>query len=109
METKVIENLVIRSLNEVISVLNIQTNIPIDPDTKLFGAEGILKSIELVSLIVDLEEKIADEYGLSLILADERAMSQKKSPFRTISSLALYISMLMDEIKQKEQLSNPTV
>jgi acyl carrier protein len=106
METNVIEDLVIRSLNEVIQVLNVPISGPINLDTRLFGPKGVLKSIELVSLIVDLEEKIADEYCISLILADERAMSQKKSPFRTVSSLAQYISMLLQEIKQNAGFSS---
>lgn len=109
MEINAIEELVIRSLKEVIEVLNVQINGSIDPETRLFGSRGILKSLELVSLIVDLEEKIADEYGISLILADERAMSQKKSPFRTVSSLGQYIYMLIDETKQKEKFSSQTM
>jgi len=104
MEINAIEDLVVRSLKDVIEVFVVPVNGPIDPDTRLFGAKGILKSLELVSLIVDLEEKIVDEYGISLILADERAMSQKKSPFRTVSSLAQYVSMLLEETKQKENV-----
>jgi acyl carrier protein len=100
-----IENLIMRSLIDLIKILDIKNDGPIEPSTALFGPRGILKSMELVSLIVDLEEKIQDEYGLSLVLADERAMSQEKSPFRSVSSLAQYICTLMDEASQKESRS----
>lgn len=100
MGTNVFEDLVIQSLKEVVEVLGINLNDQIGPETRLFGSKGILKSIELVSLIVDLEEKISDKYGLMLTLADERAMSQKRSPFRSVSSLAEYISTLIEEAKQ---------
>jgi len=103
MEIESIENLIVISLDDLIKTLDIKINGSIDPSTRLFGPGGILKSMELVSLIVDLEEKIQEEYGLSLVLADERAMSQEKSPFRSVSSLAKYICALTDETRQKER------
>jgi len=39
---------------------------------------------------------------VALILANQRALSQKASPFKTISSLAQYISTLLDEGTQKQ-------
>ncbi len=67
------------------------------PDTVLFGEGGTLDSIGLVSFIVAAEQKIAQETGITITLADERAMSRKNSPFRTVSALANYISLLMSE------------
>ncbi len=66
-------------------------------DTVLFGQDGKLDSIGLVSFIVAAEQKIAQETGRSITLADERAMSQKNSPFRTVGTLADYCSMLLAE------------
>jgi ssRNA-specific RNase YbeY (16S rRNA maturation enzyme) len=56
----------------------------------------------LVTLITDLEESIEEKFGVSLVLADDRAMSQKRSPFRSVSSLTQYISSLMQEERQNE-------
>jgi acyl carrier protein len=58
--------------------------------TKLFGSEGILDSMGLVSLVVAVEQAIDDEYGVAVALADERALSQRHSPYRTIGALAEY-------------------
>jgi hypothetical protein len=33
---------------------------------------------------------VREQFGGSLVLADERAMSQTRSPFRTVGSLADY-------------------
>lgn len=66
-------------------------------DTALFGQSGKLDSLGLVNLIVLIEQEIEEEYGLSITIADERAMSQKRSPFRTIRSLADYLSLLLKE------------
>ena len=66
-------------------------------DTRLFGEN--LDSMGIVFLVTELEERISDDFGVDIALADERAMSQKTSPFRTINLLAKYIQMLIDEAK----------
>jgi acyl carrier protein len=68
----------------------------VNETTRLFG--GALDSVGLVSLIVELEQQIADRDEASLTIADDRAMSQKRSPFRTIGSLADYVQGLMMEV-----------
>ena len=65
-------------------------------DTRLFGAKGVLDSMGLTTVIVDVEQTLNDRFGLALTLADERAMSQKNSPFRSIQSLADYILTLVE-------------
>jgi len=62
----------------------------IGPDTRLFGKEGLLDSMALVSLVMSLEQEIAEQFGAEIALADEKALSQKHSPFRTIGSLVSY-------------------
>ncbi len=66
-------------------------------DTILFGKSGKLDSLGFVNLIVAVEEKIEEEFGVMLTLADERAMSQKRSPFKSIKTLAGYILQLLEE------------
>jgi acyl carrier protein len=61
-----------------------------DPSTQLFGERGLLDSVGLVSLVVAVEQELADELGIDVGLADERALSQRTSPYRTVASLAEY-------------------
>ena len=65
--------------------------------TVLFGRDGKLDSLGLVTLLVIIEQNIEDEFNVNITIADERAMSQKHSPFRTVGSLADYIEMLLEE------------
>jgi acyl carrier protein len=98
-------NLVIASINEILSEENEDASEPvpqIEPSTILLGKTGILDSHALVSAIVNIEEKLNDDHALDIVIADERAMSQEKSPFRTVNSLAEYISMLIKEQPQHE-------
>lgn len=66
-------------------------------ETHLFGEGGQLDSMGLVSLIVSVEEELESEFGVSLILASDRAMSVRRSPFATVGSLADYVETLMTE------------
>jgi acyl carrier protein len=65
------------------------------PETRLLGSESVLDSMHLVSLIIAIEREVEDTFGVALTLADERALSMKESPFRSIQSLADYIGTLI--------------
>jgi acyl carrier protein len=63
--------------------------------TPLFGGAGALDSMALVTLIADLEERLAEAFDTPVVLADERAMSRSRSPFRTVGALEDYICSLL--------------
>lgn len=67
----------------------------LDATTVLYGEGGFLDSMALVTFIVSIEQAIDDVFGVSVTLADHRAMSQSHSPFRTIGSLAEYAERLI--------------
>jgi len=73
------------------------THIVKDINTKLFGGNSELDSLGLVNLIVSIEEAINNGYNVSISIADEKAMSQKHSPFRSVDTLADYIVKLLNE------------
>ncbi|MCC6437660.1 MAG: acyl carrier protein [Acidimicrobiales bacterium] len=64
----------------------------------LYGAEGPLSSLELVSVLVALEQSIEDRFGRTVNLADDQAMSEAHSPFRTFGSLA---DLALDRLTQR--------
>lgn len=66
-------------------------------DTVLLGKASKIDSLGLVNLIVGAEEQVNDEFGVEVILVDERAVSQKRSPFQTIGTLIDYITTLLAE------------
>ncbi len=70
-------------------------------DTLLFGRDGLFDSVALVSFILDVEEGVRQACGVNIALADERAMSQTRSPFRRVSSLADYAVQLVAEQASK--------
>jgi acyl carrier protein len=68
-----------------------------DASTQLFGEHGLLDSVGLVSLVVAVEQELAEELGFEVGLADERALSQRASPYRTVASLAEYAASQVAE------------
>lgn len=72
--------------------------------TRLFGGDGQLDSLGLVSLVVNIEEDIDTELRISLILADEKAMSRRTSPFSRIGNLIDYINELVLNKSKNNQL-----
>jgi acyl carrier protein len=70
--------------------------IPIAPSTALYGPQGYLDSMALVAFLIDIEEAFLDR-EIAISLSDERAMSQTRSPFQTVESLAQYIQSLIPE------------
>ena len=98
MSNEQILKLIYAAISEINQQLDEHQQILLEPDSVLFGANGALDSLGLVSLILDIEERIADEYGKTVTLADDRAMSQRNSPFRTATSLADYIELLLKEL-----------
>ena len=63
----------------------------------LFDRLGNLDSMGLVSLVVAVEQKIEEEFGIMIVLTDEKVMSQKYSPFRNVKTLSNRISTLLRE------------
>lgn len=68
-----------------------QAQLVVSPEAALFGPGSPLDSLGLVALLLDIEEDLLAR-GCHIVLSDERAMSQKRSPFRTVESLVEYIS-----------------
>lgn len=62
----------------------------------LYAPGSPLDSLGLVSLLIEVEEGLRDRGG-DVVLSDERAVSQKHSPFRDVPSLVAYIEQLIAE------------
>jgi D-alanine--poly(phosphoribitol) ligase subunit 2 len=95
--TERVLSLIQRCTREVAEQREVELTGDLGADTRLFGKQGLFDSLGLVTLVVTVEEAIEEEYGVILSLANERAMSQKRSPFLTIESLAEWANSLIEE------------
>jgi acyl carrier protein len=83
--------LIYRAIDELNGELPVERRVEKSPEAALFGRDGRLDSLGLVRLIVAVEQRIEDELSVGVTLADERAVSQRASPFRTVAALAAYV------------------
>lgn len=60
-------------------------------ETELYGGDGGLDSLSLVMLVSAIETAISEEFGQDVILASEKAMSMRQSPYRTVGSFVDFV------------------
>ena len=82
----------LRTLNEERAA---DEQIAIGRDTCLFGEGSALASLSLVSVIVDLETAVSDQFGKPISLTDDKAMSRDPVPFTDVTALKTYILELL--------------
>lgn len=92
-----IESAVLAAIDELRHELPSARALEPAPDAPLFGPDSPLDSLGLVNLIVAVERALADRLDIAITLADEKAMSQASSPFRTVKTLVDYIVMRLEE------------
>lgn len=95
MDSEKIYELVINQLRELNETLPEHQKFTADKDTVLFGNNSNIDSLSLVSVIVDLETIISEEYGRDVSLTDDRAMTREISPFTNVQNLAEYIEEIL--------------
>lgn len=92
-----IKDIIISSIEELNEEHNSEIEIKISSNSTLYGEGGELDSLGLVTFLVLLEQNLEDKFNKVITIADEKAMSQKNSPFSTIDSLVEYIEILLSE------------
>jgi|SRR5476649_538165 len=89
--------IIFHALNNLNDEMGPDDKFDVTPTTKLFGADATLDSLALVSVIVDVEGDVSSALDRSISLTDDRAMSQKISPFDDVQTLLNYIMELVNE------------
>ena len=89
-------DIIIASAEELNGSLEEPIELGLGADAPLYGDEGALDSLALVTLITTVEQELEDEFGSAVSLIDERAISQARSPFRTVGSLADFATDLLE-------------
>jgi acyl carrier protein len=88
---------IFNAIDEVNTSLPPDRQLTKSSETTLFGRGGSLDSLGLVNFVVTTEKHLEEALHTPVSLADEKAMSQRNSPFRTVGSLVAYVCTLMEE------------
>ena len=92
-----IQQSIFNSIDSLNAQLPNEGHIEKSNNTALFGSGSKLDSLDLINMVVAVEQNIEDEFDVTITLADERAMSQETSPFKTVGTLTDYIEILLGE------------
>jgi hypothetical protein len=90
----VLEVIVLGTLRDANLARDASSQLAVSPDAPIFGAGSPLDSLGLVTLLLDLEEALR-ERGYAVVLSDERAVSQPRSPFCSVPALVGYIGSVL--------------
>jgi acyl carrier protein len=85
-----VQDLVLRAIETANVARMPDAQLTVSPEAALFGPGSALDSLGLVSLLIDIEDALHD-HGINVMLSDARAMSQKRSPFRSVAALVAFI------------------
>jgi acyl carrier protein len=92
--TEVLE-LIIQTIRDVSTAESLPKTL--NESTRIFGGGGTFDSLGLVTLITEVEALVNDRCGTAIVIASEKAMSQQRSPFRSVCTLADYVTQLLTE------------
>lgn len=85
------------AVDELNSKLPSGVRIEKSPDAPLYGKAGKLESLDFVTFIMEVEEKVRDEFGVDVMITDENLLSKEKSPFSTLGTLTEYLEGVLKE------------
>ena len=94
MRPDTVEEIVLDALRNANLARDASAQLVVAPGAPIFGPDSPLDSLGLVALLLDVEDALQDR-GFPVVLSDERAVSQKRSPFRTVTTLVDYVGSLL--------------
>jgi hypothetical protein len=94
---ELVRDCIIQSITLLNQRLTKRVDVTLRERAPLFGGEGPLDSISLVSLIADVEEAVEERWNVCIVLATDRAFSRTRSPFKSVGELADYADDLIEE------------
>ena len=96
-ERTVAYDIVVASLQEALMQAGMPALDGVTEDTVLVGKDAVLDSLGVVSLIIEVEQRVESGHGISVTLANDKAMSARNSPFRTVGVLTDHLVAMVAE------------
>ena len=79
-------------LNAVDTVLQENNISEVDvKNIELFGDAGVLNSLAIIRLVVEIEEEVFSQFKISINLTDENSFNYKSSPFKNFKTLLQHV------------------
>ncbi|MCF8309759.1 MAG: hypothetical protein K9I68_12180 [Bacteroidales bacterium] len=92
-----LEKIVFDTLQELGEETNNKALLNADKDTSIYGPGRNMDSLTLVRFISEVEEAVYDNMNVEVVIANEKAISMKHSPFRTVATFTDYLKQLIED------------
>lgn len=92
-----IKKLIEESIEELNEQLDDDKQLMYSNEIRLLGKNAYIDSMEFITFITILEERISDELDLNIKIVSDKAFSRERSPFLTFESLEEFVTELIEE------------
>lgn len=92
-----VSRLVASAIEQTNATLPGAAQLSMAPATLLTGDGGALSSLDLISLILAVEEKVNEAFGTQVLLFDEALIADPNGPFRTVGDLVTHVHALVQK------------
>lgn len=94
-----IRDLIKESIEELNEQMDDDKQLMYSGDVRLLGKNASIDSMEFVTFITILEERISDELDQNIKIVSDKAFSRERSPFLSFESLEEFIAELIEEVE----------
>jgi len=90
-------NVVYRAVDDLNRQLPAGVHVEKSLDAPLYGKSGQLESLDFVTFIMEVEDKMRAEFDVDVMITDENLLSKERSPFNTLGTLTEYLEGVVKE------------
>ena len=84
-------NALLLKISDIVRSVLDDTDIKVNKDTILLGEESLVRSRELVEILLEIEDFMEDEFSFEFDWSSNSAMSEANSNYKTITTLTNYL------------------
>lgn len=96
-----IKEIIQESIEELNQQLDDDKQLEYSEDIRLIGKNAAVDSMEFVTFITIIEERIEDELDISIKIVSDKAFSRERSPFYSFVALEEFITELIKEAEEQ--------
>jgi len=96
-ERQRILNVIYQAIDDVNQQLPKDRRLTKSPGADLYSPSSPLDSLGAVNLILAVEERIEEEFGVAVNIADRVVSNRDNNPFRSVSTLSDYLESILQE------------
>lgn len=96
-----IKDLIKESINELNEQLDDDKQLVYSSEVRLLGKNASIDSMEFVTFITILEERISDELDQDIKIVSDKAFSRERSPFLSFESLEEFVTELIKDVESR--------